>query len=310
MGTMCSAETKTESGMGGAEAFDEQRQSRASASSPTLMKTGPHCPLPGKMKGKKATLKTTLRVGDCQIILCLGDICQEETDSLVHPIDDFLDCSLEFSEYILSAAGPDVKSEIEKYKLANQFRLSIGHIFLTSPGGLSVKHLVHLIVPKFVTGEMGEEKLLEQAVYSLLRFADQKNLTTMSCPVLGVTNGRFPVKVSLHAFFGAVNRYFLRHKDDTTIKQIRIISSDEQTAHELIQEGWDIKTNEDFSDHPEVGTLSTAFKDFEKEDPLEDVEIIEVKQSPKDNEDEEFKLMEGNFHISDSFATSNSFMAS
>lgn len=277
MGTMCSTEGKQgdASGIGGKATFDEQNRmsARASVVRPTLSQVGQHIETPVENRGKKAEAKTTLNVGECEIFLCLGDICEEETICLVHPVDEALNCDLEFSQYILSRAGSKVKSEIDSYKTRNKFKLRIGHIFLTGSGILKAKQIAHLIVPKYITGEMGEDKHLEQAIYSLLKFADEKRLASLSCPIFGVTNGRYPMKTSLKACFGAMNRYFLKHKDDSGIRQIRIISSDEKIVQELVQEGWNMRTEEEFAENVEVGTLATALKDFERVDPFESIAV-------------------------------------
>lgn len=176
-------------------------------------------------RGRKPQVKTSLNLATCEIFLCLGDICEEDTMCIIHPTDEGMQNNMDFSQYLLNKAGSKVKAEIEQYKNRNKFK--VGHIFMTSGGNLKAKNIIHLIAPRYVNGEMNEEKHLQQAIYSLLRFIDQAKLISFSCPLVGVTNGRYPLKVSVQMCFKALHRYFFRHKE-TTIQVIRIVSKEEK----------------------------------------------------------------------------------
>lgn len=115
----------------------------------------------------RAETKSNITIGNCQVFLCLGDLFEEEAIAIVHPSDEGLKNNLEFSLGLLARAGPRVRQEIEDYKEAYPEKIRIGHIFMTSAGDLKAKFLIHFVTSKFVTGEMGEEKHLEQTIHAL-----------------------------------------------------------------------------------------------------------------------------------------------
>lgn len=260
MGNMCNSDSSHPNDRNGKSAFDNNSTRRTEDGRRSLLKVKPE-------------VKTRVRIAECDVDLCLGDICEEETMCIIHPTDDNDQSSSEFTKYILSKAGPNVRKEIQEYKNRNKFKLRSGSIFMTSGGNLKAKNLVHLITPRYLNGEMEEERHLEQAIYSALKFIDQAKLTSFSSPVIGVTNGKYPLKTSVHLSFKTLHHYFGRHRE-ANIKVIRIVANEEkivdsfviqlanclwgvigQQIQELAQEAWNVSSYDDLRES-EVGNYS------------------------------------------------------
>lgn len=197
-------------------------------------------------KGKKAEVKSILKIVHCEVLICVGDICEEDAMAIVHPTDKHLMNNSEYSQHVIGRAGLRVKTEIEDYRLRNKFKLTGGHIFVTHGGGLRASKIIHIIPPAYKTGETNELINLEKAIFTLLSFADKSNFSSVSCPIIGMIQGDYPLKDSLAVSFRAFYRYFFAHKE-SCIRQIRLVTSDEKTGEEMVHEGWNLHNEEEFA---------------------------------------------------------------
>src|SRR5271170_4185693 len=93
------------------------------------------------------------------------------------------------------SAGKDVVNECKNH-IADTGRMLPGQVFVSKPGHLSCKCIIHAIVPIWKDGSKNETMHLYEALFASLMAAHNKSLTSIALPFISGGIFRFPREIA------------------------------------------------------------------------------------------------------------------
>ncbi len=157
------------------------------------------------------------KIGDCTIVVRMGDITQTEADAIVNPANSRLMMGGGVAGAIKRAGG----SEIEKEAL-QRVPVSVGEAIATTAGRLRAKHVIH--APTMPRPAMGTNTAnVQKATAAALKLARQLRLSTIAIPGMGTGVGGVPVQKAAETMVSAIRRHV---SEGTTVKRIFLVSID------------------------------------------------------------------------------------
>uniref|UniRef100_A0A4W6EF05 Macro domain-containing protein n=1 Tax=Lates calcarifer TaxID=8187 RepID=A0A4W6EF05_LATCA len=129
-----------------------------------------------------------------QVLVCQGDITQQEADALVNAANEDLDHGGGVAAALSKAGGPEIQRE-SKALVKYTGKIRTGDVVVTTGGNLKCKKLLHAVGP--VAGKAGgrERSLLEKVAYSALNLAEMMELKSIAIPC--ISSGVFGVPVTV-----------------------------------------------------------------------------------------------------------------
>lgn len=163
------------------------------------------------------------RIGELQIYLSQGDICEAEADVLVNAANTNLSMNLGVASALRKAGGEEIEQEARQHAPA-----SMGDVVWTKAGRLKAKWIAHAVAA--LNGAI----CLQRATLHTLFGADQRGSRTIAFPALGTGIGKVPIDLGAKLMLEAIRTFaWLRPKhirevhikliDSTTLERWRII---------------------------------------------------------------------------------------
>ncbi|KAL0970101.1 hypothetical protein UPYG_G00237150 [Umbra pygmaea] len=144
--------------------------------------------------------------GGLEVVVCQGDITNEQADALVNAANENLDHAGGVAAALSHVGGPEVqRASTELVKQVG--RLDTGRVVETTGGNLPCKILLHAVGP--IGGSVGgnERPLLEKTVKTALHLAETLELQTLAMPCIGSGIFGVPLKVCSEAIVSAVRDF-------------------------------------------------------------------------------------------------------
>jgi O-acetyl-ADP-ribose deacetylase (regulator of RNase III) len=127
-----------------------------------------------------------LRFGDRELRLVQGDITRETTDAVVNAANEQLVLGGGVAGAIRRAGGPFIQEAC--HALAP---IATGEAVITTGGQLPAKHVIHAVGPRGSGPEA--DRLLEAAVRSAFRVAEENGLRSLSLPAISTGIFGYPL---------------------------------------------------------------------------------------------------------------------
>ncbi|XP_029936582.1 protein mono-ADP-ribosyltransferase PARP9 [Myripristis murdjan] len=161
----------------------------------------------GRGRGAASASEITVQVGNVTLTLKKGNIEEQRADVIVNTASPDLNLSAgEISRALLKKAGPNIQSEISKYK--NTY-LS-GHVITTGSYNLPCKQVYHTVC----TGEKEQrQQILHNAVAECLRLVTKNALGSIAFPAIGTGNLRFGKEEAARVMIYAVEDFTLNSRE-------------------------------------------------------------------------------------------------
>ncbi|XP_071234568.1 protein mono-ADP-ribosyltransferase PARP14-like [Salvelinus alpinus] len=186
-----------------------------------------------------------------QVVVCQGDITQEQADVLVNAANEDLDHARGVAAALSRAGGPEVQQASRD--LVRQIgRVPTGTVVETTGGNLPCKMLLHAVGP--VGGSVGgnERPLLEKTVKAALDLAETLELQTLAMPC--ISSGLFgvPLKVCSEAIVSAVRDFGRKQHILTKVTLIDVsgeaVRAMQEACDRLLQgkrefPGWEVESS-------------------------------------------------------------------
>ncbi|XP_059146945.1 protein mono-ADP-ribosyltransferase PARP14-like [Physella acuta] len=178
---------------------------------------------------KSARSKNCFKFGPVTLKVIGGTITKSKTDGIVTTIDKSLDLSKsKISQSVLKYGGQEIQDEINDNYSAP---LDPGEFVLTAGGNLDTKHIYHVCLPRWRDRTATQ---LTDMLLKILKCADDKQLTTISIPALGIGGMRYPAQESGEAFVEAVKKFSRSSSNLTSITWV-LYAKDQETEETFIK---------------------------------------------------------------------------
>ena len=110
-------------------------------------------------------------------------------------------------------------------------QLQPGHVFVSSPGRLTCKKVIHAVGPlKWQGGNCNEEQTLRNAVYESMLSAEQCGLSSIALPALGGGASGYPLDKCTNTIVTTVKEFLEDNKQTCVMKVSLVVPADDVVA--------------------------------------------------------------------------------
>ena len=167
-----------------------------------------------------------LTVNKTKVSTIQGDITKQSTDAIVNAANPSLMGGGGVDGAIHRAGGPAILEECKKI-VANQGRLPIGKVVITTGGNLKAQYVIHTVGPIWHGGSKNESELLKSAYYECLKVATETKLASISFP--SISTGAYGYPVDEAARIAATTVVSFLKEQATSLKEVVFVLFDSRT---------------------------------------------------------------------------------
>jgi O-acetyl-ADP-ribose deacetylase len=154
-----------------------------------------------------------IKINKGTLALAVGDITQEETDTIVNAANEGLRGGGGVDGAIHRAGGPAIMAACRQIGYCRT-----GQAVITTGGNLKARFVIHTVGPVYRTGAAGEANLLKSAYLESLKLAASKGLKSIAFPSISTGAYGYPLPEAAHIALKTALDYLKAHNDLTTIR--------------------------------------------------------------------------------------------
>jgi len=109
-------------------------------------------------------------------------------------------------------------------------KLLPGQAFVSTPGRLPCKAIIHAVGPRWRGGHRNEENQLYAAVMQSMQEATQRGFQTIAIPAISAGLFSFPLQRAIDIILTAL-RDFLTDQSGTCLKEVHVVDNDSQVIN-------------------------------------------------------------------------------
>ena len=131
----------------------------------------------------------------------------------------------------VDAGGPDIQRECRDYVQQNGV-LTAGQVYVSTPGQLPCKKVIHAVGPRWYGGQSNEENDLYEAIFESMQAAEKSGLSSVAFPALSCGIFHYPLDKATKTIVSAV-KDFLEDKQHMCVKKVSLVDRSENIVREL-----------------------------------------------------------------------------
>lgn len=159
--------------------------------------------------------------------LVKNSIIEEKVDAIVNPANQHLAHGGGVAGLISRAGGPEIQRESDSKR-----PVKTGNATYTTAGKLPHKYVIHTVGPIYRGGSENEAQLLDSAVTSALKTADELKLESISMPSISTGIFGYPLAPAIKIIVKAITRFL---EGETGLKEIHLCEFAAEKADEIKQ---------------------------------------------------------------------------
>jgi len=132
----------------------------------------------------------------------------------------------------LCVGGREIQDECTAF-VKRSGRLLPAQFFVSSPGRLQCKAIIHAVGPIWCDGKRNEVNVLFQTVFDALTEADRKNLSSIALPAISTGLFRFPLDLAAKTILEAILEF--SKKLTVELFEVHLIDQSFDTAKKFAQ---------------------------------------------------------------------------
>ena len=132
--------------------------------------------------------------------------------------------------------GRDIQRDCDNY-IRQHGSLQPGEVYVSEPGRLPCKKVIHAVGPIWQGGHHNEENDLRRAVYESMTAAEQRGLSSIALPALSGGIFGYPLDQCTETIVSAVKDFIVYHKD-TSVKKVSLVDAKDRVV-KAFQKGLD-----------------------------------------------------------------------
>ena len=135
------------------------------------------------------------------------------------------DKTLAYCNTLHLVGGPEIQAQCHAY-VREHGKLGTGQVWVSTPGKLPCKRLIHAIGPVWQGGECNEDGALCEAICACMREAEKLGLSSIAFPALSSGAFGFPLD-RCTIFIMKALRHFLERHTHTCVKKVALVDQSE-----------------------------------------------------------------------------------
>ncbi|XP_019635063.1 PREDICTED: uncharacterized protein LOC109478047 [Branchiostoma belcheri] len=169
---------------------------------------------------------------DTKISIYQGDVIKECVDVIVNETNDRLKLSGELSWALAQYGGNDIEADCRRY-IATHGRLTATQVVPTSAGQLPSKHILHAVVPHWVSAEPRQSKMLLYKTYeNIFKCAAKMRVTSIALSLQTSGSTGIPKDVYAETLFQALVTFLKTY--GPLLRDIRMVNPSHRTVSTFI----------------------------------------------------------------------------
>ena len=132
--------------------------------------------------------------------------------------------------------GRDIQRECDNY-IRQHGSLQPGEVYVSAPGRLPCKKVIHAVGPVWQDGYHNEENDLTKAVYESMEAAERGGLSSIALPALSGGIFGYPLDKCTETIVSAVRDFIDDHRD-TSVKKVSVVDPTDRVVN-AFQKGLD-----------------------------------------------------------------------
>lgn len=150
--------------------------------------------------------------------------------------------------------GVEIQRECSEFIKANSVLLP-AQFYVSKPGRLPCKAIVHAVGPIWSSGHMNEKNLLYETVFNVLEEAEGRGFASVALPAISTGLYRFPLRLATTVILEAVMNFLKQPIPSQSLHEVHIIDQSVEVISQFCE------------------TAAVVFKD------VDNVEIVRVSAS-------------------------------
>ena len=131
----------------------------------------------------------------------------------------------------VDAGGPDIQRECRDY-VQRSGVLTAGHVYVSTPGQLPCKKVIHAVGPRWHGGRSNEENDLYDAIFESMQAAEKLGLCSIAFPALSCGIFQYPLDKATKTIISAL-KDFLEDKKHKCVKKVSLVDLSGNIVREL-----------------------------------------------------------------------------
>lgn len=164
-------------------------------------------------------------INNRKFVLIKNSIIEEEVEAIVNPANERLAHGGGVAGLISRSGGPEIQRESDE-----KAPIKTGESTYTTPGVLPFKYVIHTVGPIWKDGTQMEEELLQSAVLSALKLANELKILSISMPSISTGIFGYPLEPAIKVIVRTILEFLETH---SILKEIHLCEFSEQKALEI-----------------------------------------------------------------------------
>ena len=164
-------------------------------------------------------------INNKRFMLVKNSIIEEKVEAIVNPANRHLAHGGGVAGLISSAGGPDIQRE--SYTKAP---VDTGQSTYTTAGNLPYKYILHTVGPIYRGGNENEPQLLQSAIQTVLKLADQLKLKSISLPSISTGIFGYPLEPAIKIIVAAILDFL---ESTSTVEEVHLCDFSQEKAEEI-----------------------------------------------------------------------------
>ncbi|KAI0210615.1 hypothetical protein LSAT2_004613, partial [Lamellibrachia satsuma] len=140
-----------------------------------------------------------------------GDLTRFRADAIVNAANGRLNHIAGLAKDIVNAGGPEIQRECDNH-VHRHGSLWPGQIYVSTPGRLPCKKVIHAVIPRWQGGSNNAKKQLRGAVLKSMWAAEWYGLSSIALPALSSGASGFPIDICTKVIITALKDFLESHK--------------------------------------------------------------------------------------------------
>lgn len=137
-----------------------------------------------------------------------NDITKMDVEAIVNTANPRVAVGAGCDKDVYKAAG---HNKLLKYRQEHIGEIAEDDVFITPGFGLEAKYIIHVVSPRFVNGQSGEEEKLRSCYRKSLDIADSYGITSIAFPLISTGSFGYPKEEGLIIAADEINRFLDDH---------------------------------------------------------------------------------------------------
>lgn len=138
-----------------------------------------------------------------------NDITKMDVEAIVNTANSRVAVGTGCDKAVYKAAG---HNKLLKYRQEHIGEIAEGDVFITPGFGLEAKYIIHVVSPRFVNGQSGEEEKLRSCYRKSLDIADSYGITSIAFPLISTGSFGYPKEEGLMIAADEINCFLADHE--------------------------------------------------------------------------------------------------